>query len=132
VPTFAGGVIAAAATNDGAPPRGGECDRDGRAAVTVASCEVVLRLPHRMARRWRAGVVSADLQPADVLAILLRRQQETPTDLSDPHPPGPSAAMTVTMPEETLADLDRLRDSTRAASRSALCAALLAGQLDDQ
>jgi hypothetical protein len=130
VPTFAGGVIAAA-TNDVAPPGGGGHDRDGRAAVTVASCEVVLRLPDRMARRWRAGVVSADLQPADVLAILLRRQQEMPTDLSDPHPPGPSAAMTVTMPGETLADLDRLRDSTGAASRSALCAALLAGQLDD-
>ena len=126
--TFAGGVIAAPATTVTAPRRP---PSDGsRAGVTVASCDVVLELPDQLAR-WQAGMVSADLEPADVIALLLRRQQARPADLGGPPPEGPGVATTVTLPSETLADLDRLRAATGAADRSALCAALLAGHLAD-
>jgi hypothetical protein len=129
--TFAGGVIAAPSATTASPPPRAPYDGHRRAGVTIASCDVVLRLPDPVARRWRAGVVASDLQPADVLALLLRRQHENPADLSDPPPAGPRAVMTVTLPNETLADLDRLREATGVADRSALCAALLAGQPDD-
>jgi hypothetical protein len=131
VPTFAGGVIAAAPTTTVTRPVRAGYDGSAPAGVTVASCDVALRLPERLARSWRAGVVGSDLQPADVLAILLRRQRANPTDLAVPPPDGPTATVTVTLPGETLADLDRLRAASGVADRSAVCAALLAGHLGD-
>jgi len=130
VPTFAGGLIATSpsAEDAAAPPKQIRSDRTD---VTVAECDVVVRVPDRIARRWRAGVLSSDLEPGDLIAMLLRRHRAARAGLAAPAQAEPNVTMTVRLPNATLTSLDGLCDTPGAHDRSSVCAALIAGYLDD-
>lgn len=127
--TFAGGVIAASSPKEHPPLAAERRTQDEVSDVSVAAYDVVVRLPDPVARRWRASVVGADLEPGDLVAVLLRRQQENPAPLQLEAPAGSTVAVTATVDRRTLVALDGLRDSTGAGSRSSVFAALVAEHL---